>query len=264
MGLFDKKLCCICGAKAGMLTRQKIAGDYICGDCRLKCSPQMTSRQFEVMSADDVRAHMEYVAQNEALYNSEFRETYAINTGILGGTHVVSIDERNGWWVPAGTAKPDILTFDQIISWHLKLDTTYLSDEERRRPNRPFMPMPPYGMPACPPDQKITGMKVIVRVDHPWFDQVELTVMNALFVTDGDIAAGYECAQRIFMYFDQQVNAVRASVYAQSVAQSAMQQPASASTEDPIETIRKLKGLLDIGAITQEEFEAKKRQLLNL
>lgn len=36
------------------------------------------------------------------------------------------------------------------------------------------------------------------------------------------------------------------------------------SDEDPIETIKKLKELLDIGVLTQEEFDAKKKELLNL
>lgn len=37
-----------------------------------------------------------------------------------------------------------------------------------------------------------------------------------------------------------------------------------APNEDPIETIKKMKELLDIGAITQEEFDAKKKELLHL
>lgn len=36
------------------------------------------------------------------------------------------------------------------------------------------------------------------------------------------------------------------------------------SPADPLDEIKKLKGLLDMGAITQEEFDAKKKQLLNL
>lgn len=36
------------------------------------------------------------------------------------------------------------------------------------------------------------------------------------------------------------------------------------SDEDPIETVKKMKELLDIGAITQEEFDVKKKELLNL
>lgn len=38
----------------------------------------------------------------------------------------------------------------------------------------------------------------------------------------------------------------------------------SSPATDPLDEIKKLKGLLDIGAITQEEFEAKKKQLLDL
>lgn len=40
--------------------------------------------------------------------------------------------------------------------------------------------------------------------------------------------------------------------------------PQSSPAADPLDEIKKLKGLLDMGAITQEEFDAKKKQLLNL
>lgn len=40
--------------------------------------------------------------------------------------------------------------------------------------------------------------------------------------------------------------------------------PQSSPATDPLDEIKKLKGLLDRGAITQEEFDAKKKQLLNL
>lgn len=48
-----------------------------------------------------------------------------------------------------------------------------------------------------------------------------------------------------------------------AVEQSTPSTPQS-SPADPLDEIKKLKGLLDIGAITQEEFDAKKKQLLNL
>lgn len=38
----------------------------------------------------------------------------------------------------------------------------------------------------------------------------------------------------------------------------------SAPSKNPIEELTKLKGLLDMGAITQEEFEVKKKELINL
>ena len=36
------------------------------------------------------------------------------------------------------------------------------------------------------------------------------------------------------------------------------------SDDDPIEKVKKLKELLDLGVITEEEFDQKKKQLLNL
>ncbi|MCI6369180.1 MAG: SHOCT domain-containing protein [Limosilactobacillus reuteri] len=49
-----------------------------------------------------------------------------------------------------------------------------------------------------------------------------------------------------------------------AVEQSTPSTPQSSPATDPLDEIKKLKGLLDIGAITQEEFDAKKKQLLNL
>ena len=39
---------------------------------------------------------------------------------------------------------------------------------------------------------------------------------------------------------------------------------AVAQSDDSIEKVKKLKELLDMGALTQEEFDAKKRELLGL
>lgn len=49
-----------------------------------------------------------------------------------------------------------------------------------------------------------------------------------------------------------------------AVEQSTPSTPQPSPATDPLDEIKKLKGLLDIGAITQEEFDAKKKQLLNL
>ena len=49
-----------------------------------------------------------------------------------------------------------------------------------------------------------------------------------------------------------------------TVEQSTPSNPQSSPAADPLDEIKKLKGLLDIGAITQEEFDAKKKQLLDL
>jgi membrane protease subunit (stomatin/prohibitin family) len=61
--------------------------------------------------------------------------------------------------------------------------------------------------------------------------------------------------------------AAMADMVRQTVAPPAAQQPAAPAAaakppEDPFETLKKLKQLLDLGAITQEEFDAKKKEIL--
>lgn len=271
MALFERKVCSMCGEKAGMLTRQKIADGYICGDCRARCSSNLTWREFESMTSDNVYAHMAWVEQNEETFRREFRESYAINCGVMGGTHVMSVDELHGWWVPAGNTH-DIIEANQVISYRLELETKRLSPDEIRNPRRTRMPMPPMGMPGCAPDEEITVMKVIVEVNHPWLRVIEMKVMNAVFVTEADIRAGYEAAQRIFMYFDQQrMRPMRPAAPARPVPPHAAQVPPrpvpprpAPAGEDPAQELMKYKQLLDMGAITREEYEIKKRQLLGL
>lgn len=51
---------------------------------------------------------------------------------------------------------------------------------------------------------------------------------------------------------------------AQPVTAAPAEAPAALSASFPLEDIKKLRELLDMGAITQEEFEIKKKQLLGL
>lgn len=61
-----------------------------------------------------------------------------------------------------------------------------------------------------------------------------------------------DMAQRIFQLFENAKNSAAAPP------------ESSPSTPSPADEIRKYKELLDLGAITQEEYDAKKKQLLNL
>ena len=59
-----------------------------------------------------------------------------------------------------------------------------------------------------------------------------------------------------------EIKAVKSS--ASRFASKISKKVAPAKKEDPVEAIKKYKELLDMGAITQEEFEAKKQVLLDL
>ena len=63
MGLFDKKYCCLCGAQAKMLRREKLGdGAYICNACRDKCSADVS---FHRMDSSSVQTHIEQSAEDQ-------------------------------------------------------------------------------------------------------------------------------------------------------------------------------------------------------
>ena len=118
-----------------------------------------------------------------------------------------------------------------------------------------------------------TGKKETTTISKDFLDHLGVTInfkdgssFEIVFVpdtvkTDGIIArAGVENTNKltaILSVIVQKNNANPSTTKEQRTPQSS---PAT----DPLDEIKKLKGLLDIGAITQEEFDAKKKQLLNL
>ena len=205
MGLFSKKTCCLCDAKAGMLTRQKIAdGLFICGDCLEKCSSNMDSDKYRKMSKEDVLAHMEYVKENNEKYEKEFKETASISNN---GEPIISIDEEHGWWVLANS-DPDIFTFDQIKDYEFDLNTNYLSEDERKIKKSFLMEVLSYSenrhnLKKCPKDSEIKGMYINVDLDgHPWIDSVYISIMDVLITTPSDIQNGYDCADELYDFLE--------------------------------------------------------------
>ncbi len=246
-----------------MLTRQKLGDkNYICGDCVDKCSPNLHWDSYEKMTRQNVLDSMAYTEANDELFKTQFKETEVIKTGIWGGTKVLSVDSVNGWWVVANQNRPDVFSFDQIANWQLKLDTVAKNEDEMKERKRPVMP-PRQDMPMCRRDEKINKMYVRVTLRHPFLTYVDLDVMNAIIVTDGDIEAGYEAALRIFNLFErymyqQPYQPQQNYGYAGTQVNTA----APASSVDAAAELKKFKELLDMGAITKQEYDAKKRQLL--
>lgn len=258
MGLFDQKNCCICGGKAGMLTRQKLVdGSYLCGDCVAKCSPNLHMDDYNRMDRQTILAAMRHTVDNDDLYTHYFHETAAVKTGIMKGTKVILIDDNNAWWAPAAQSKPDVFTFAQVTGCQLMLDTQMKSEDEMKERKRPVYPTRA-DMPMCRPDEKITRMYVRVTVSHPFITYVDLNVMNAIFVTDGDIQSGYEAAGELYDLFNR-------NLYQQPQGYPNHTAPTSRpGVLSPADELKKYKELLDMHAITEQEYQAKKRQLLGL
>ena len=73
MGLFDKKICDICGEKIGLLGNRKLDDGNLCKDCAKKLSPWFEDRRHSTV--EDIKRQLEYREKkqkscNGFLYNT--------------------------------------------------------------------------------------------------------------------------------------------------------------------------------------------------
>ena len=90
MGLFDKKVCDICGEKIGLLGNRKLDDGNLCKDCAKKLSPWFEERRHSTV--EDIKKQLAYREQNkEAVRN--FRVTRDLKTIIT--MYLLMITIRN-------------------------------------------------------------------------------------------------------------------------------------------------------------------------
>ena len=67
MGLFDKKICDICGEKIGLLGNRKLDDGNLCKDCAKKLSPWFEDRRHSTV--EDIKRQLEYREKNKKSRN---------------------------------------------------------------------------------------------------------------------------------------------------------------------------------------------------
>ena len=77
MGLFDKKICDICGEKIGLLGNRKLDDGNLCKDCAKKLSPWFEDRRHSTV--EDIKRQLEYREKNKKAV-MDFCITRQINT----------------------------------------------------------------------------------------------------------------------------------------------------------------------------------------
>lgn len=266
MGLFEKKSCALCGGKAGLLSRTAISGGaYICGDCRKKFSDHTAS--VGSLTLDEVREQIMLKEENDRRYNSEFTVTRRFD---LDSRHTLMlVDDNHGWFVVPKNNNTDIFTFDQIADYKVELSTKALTDEEKEQLNNRNYGSGVIGflnllfsddfrtkypdLPHCSRERKVTGMyfQITFGVNPFRADRIRIDMLPGWSDSQSDVENAYFCANNIYQCIKEYKSGAR-------ISQGTVQ------TGSAAQQIRELKELLDIGALTQEEFDTKKKQLLGI
>ena len=117
MGLFDKKICDLCGEKIGLFGGQEVGSAQLCSDCAGKLSPWLDPEgDWDVES---LREHLAYREENR-----EMAEEFHI-TREIGDSMYVYLDEDAGLFavtdeVDVETA--DIISLDEVIECNLEVE----------------------------------------------------------------------------------------------------------------------------------------------
>lgn len=180
MGLFDKKICSICGKEIGLLGNRKLADGNMCKDCAAKLSPFFVGRSRT--SIEDIKAQLAYRAENERKL-----ERFNPTTFVDGSTKVYLDETARTFIVTRLTnwkkANPDLIPLTQVI------DVTYKVDEDK---DELYQNVEGKRVSYDPPQYEYEyTFNVTIRVNSPWFDTIK-------FEVDGDETPTSQNSQTYF------------------------------------------------------------------
>ena len=163
MGLFDKKICDICGGKVGMLTFSKLEDGNICADCKKKLSPFFNERKHSTVA--QIKEQLEYREQNRAELDS-FNPTKSFGSG----STKVYVDLSTGKFVVSRKRdfreeNADLISFSQVSDIRLDVDENrseeYRTNSEGQRVS--------YDPPRYRFDYEFN---IIILVNSPYFSEI--------------------------------------------------------------------------------------------
>ncbi len=201
MGLFDKKTCAVCGEQSGVITglfgETLAGGEYLCGKCRQKCTPDK-NLNFRKMTIEDVKANMAIAEANRKKGISEFKATRRIQIGKLRDQPGLDLDETHGWMMNAEAKDGWVYNLNDVFNFSLVLGYEPLSAEETFSVNTSKYPE----LPVCPEGIKISSAKLVIwlRENELGKDQIELELASPAFMDEDSVLAAYASAHEFFEF----------------------------------------------------------------
>ena len=163
MGLFDKKVCDICGEKIGLLGNRKLDDGNLCKDCAKKLSPWFEDRRHSTV--EDIKRQLEYREKNKNAV-MDFCITRQINTR----NYNVFIDDNKGNFTVARkldvNENPDIVPLSAVVQCRV--------DVERQQNEETYTTKDGETVSYQPPVYKYEfDYTMRIKVKTPWFDDMD-------------------------------------------------------------------------------------------
>lgn len=265
MGLFSKESCIICNAEVGALTRSKLDnGKYICSNCiaKLHFTDGWNANNMRVSSVEEIKERISFVEKD--LKENADRISNFKATAQYGG--YVWFDDKNKWFVfPKGTftSKIDncyVFKYDEILDYEVLEDGTSIT---KGGFGKALVGGAVFGLAGAiaggtskKTKQVCTKLQIKITTRNSDTPVVYLNLIDTEFKKDSFIyKQASKTVQDILSKFQ---------IIVEQLEQEKNVKKETTNETSVADEIKKFKELLDIGAITQEEFESKKKDLLGV
>ena len=291
MGLFSKREPCpFCGGKVKGLLPNKIEGRHICGDCY--GNVDLPANATDHMTLDAFRAYMTFRAENQQL-KPQFQIAQTVDFGWFDTKFVFDTNHR--LMCLDKSLDKTIFEGGQIKSFVIKEDSTPIFEGSSAGlvcypsavPERLQNMMPQIQMFRIQAEMRrgdddnsfrfdvpepFKNFNVEIRFEHPYWDVITADMSGPTFNNDCPDADDYlRDYNRDFATMEQLARALKQVAFPDAPEQvvrgvgGVVISPTTSNTPvDAVAEIKRYKDLLEQGLITEEEFAAKKKQLLGI
>lgn len=259
MGFFDLKAeCAICNKKIGLNRFQIVNKEWICPECLKKCGfTAMTP--IKMMTISQIHAAMEKKEKSAVAL-----KTFVVTKKI--GSFLEVDENKKQWLIPdglfGGKKNPQIYNFTDIVDFELLEDGTSITKGGLGRALAGGVLFGGVGAIVG----GVTGGKKSKAICNSL--KIKITLNSITTPTTYINFIKTSTKKNSFIYKSNFSLAQESLSVLQLMCNGASGQEHSLSDSNPgtsdADEILKFKQLLDNGVITQEEFEAKKKQLLGL
>lgn len=249
--LGKKETCSICNQEE---TRKKLSDGSVCGKCLDLCGNRINKgKDLKIYSISEIKEAIEKVKEDE-LEIQNFKATQKV------GKFIEFNDNKCKFLIPKKLfSKPLIYDYSEIVSFELAEDGDVVT---KGGLGRALVGGALFGGVGAivggvtggkTAKKVIKSMSVKITVDRKSNPVVEIVLLNSETKTDSFIYKG----------FKKQADEIIAILKVITNDKNSKEEMIN-SKISPADEILKYKALLDSGVITQEEFDKKKKELLNL